>query len=102
MSQASDPLKKVPTRSAWRLGVNSTSRVAEAQFDPPLLVIEGLVGRDRATQLLGVGLQGVQLVEDGNADELDVGEHAASRVDGPSTTTRPSLSEHRKCLYINR
>src|SRR5262249_37294280 len=50
-------------------------RVRDAQLDPALLVVEGLVGGDLEAELLGVELQRAALVRGRDADEFDVGDH---------------------------
>src|SRR6185436_1607991 len=53
-------------------------RIADAQLDPALLLVELLVGDDAKTELLRVELQGARLVADGNARELEVRDHGRS------------------------
>ncbi len=55
----------------------------EAQFDPTLLLAEGLVCENNESQLLGIEVEGGVLVADGNGCEFDGFDHGRSMLEKP-------------------
>src|ERR1700733_13724764 len=56
---------------------DSRARIADAQLNPTLLGVEDLVRRHLESQFLGIELECAVLIAGWNADEFDLGNHAA-------------------------
>ena len=72
-----------------------------AELDPPLFVIERLVGNNRKAELLGVKVQGALLVAHGDGCEFDVLNHgAATFVQGKSAVERQRVKIHKSLVRL--
>jgi len=79
-SHVYDMFMNEPIRFSSPSGVNNTTRVfrfRNSQFDPALLLVEGLIGNDGESEFVGIKIQRAILVGDGNTDEFDLLDHDA-------------------------
>ena len=73
----------------------------DAQFDPALFSVEGLVGDDRKAELIGVKTQRTFLVLDRNGHEFDLLNHSAVTFgQGGSAVEQQGMTSHKSLVHL--